>query len=158
MEGSAFYALWEFGIHNREFSSPPSPQLSQDINWMQIRIFFRLIEFSDGNTSSNPFPYHEVYFYVLEAVPMCLAILCYNVTHPGTVLQGPEARLPTIRSLVFKKRRGRKQQAGSGGKGGVEMGSNYVELGEESISIHVELEGKDPREGRNSFREKFRLW
>jgi hypothetical protein len=89
---------------------------------------------------------------------MCLAILCYNVTHPGTVLQGPEARLPTIRSLVFKKRRGRKQQAGSGGKGGVDMGSNYVELGEESISIHVELEGKDPREGRNSFREKFRLW
>jgi hypothetical protein len=60
---------------------------------------------------------------------MCLAILCYNVTHPGTVLQGPEARLPTIRSLVFKKRRGGKQQVGSGDKGGVEMGSNYVELG-----------------------------
>ncbi|KAH8775981.1 RTA1 like protein-domain-containing protein, partial [Hyaloscypha sp. PMI_1271] len=64
------------------------------LGFITIRIFFRLIEFSGGNTSSNPFPYHEVYFYVLEAVPMCLAILCYNVTHPGTVLQGPEARLP----------------------------------------------------------------
>jgi hypothetical protein len=70
---------------------------------------------------------------------MCLAILCYNVTHPGTVLQGPEARLPTIRSLVFKKRRGRKQQAGSGGKGGVEMGSNYVQCVKELLILLILL-------------------
>jgi hypothetical protein len=89
---------------------------------------------------------------------MCLAILCYNITHPGTVLRGPEAALPTIRSLVFKKRRARKSKSGSGVEGGVEMGNKYVELGEEQVSLHVELEGKDPREGRRSFREKFGLW
>jgi hypothetical protein len=124
---------------------------------MQIRIFFRLIEFSGGKTSSNPLPFHEAYFYVLEAVPMCFAILCYNITHPGTVLQGPEAQLPTIRSLVFKKR-ARKVPVTVGGEDGEELVSNYVELGDEPVSKYIELEGKDPREGRRSFREKFALW
>ncbi|KAE9364408.1 RTA1 domain-containing protein [Stipitochalara longipes BDJ] len=125
------------------------------LGFITIRIFFRLIEFSGGKTSSNPLPYHEIYFYALEAVPMCFAILCYNITHPGTILQGPEAHLPTIRSLVFKKKGGRTpQEVGNGAK----MISKYAELREESVGIHVELEGKDPREGRRSFREKFGLW
>jgi hypothetical protein len=78
---------------------------------------------------------------------MCFAILCYNITHPGTILQGPEAQLPTIRSLVFRKRSGRNMGGLAGGEDGVELVSEYVEL-----------EGKDPREGRRSFREKFGLW
>jgi hypothetical protein len=56
---------------------------------------------------------------------------------------------------VFKKRKSRKSR---GVENGGEMDSKYVELPEESVSIHVELEGKDPREGRRSFREKFGLW
>jgi hypothetical protein len=78
---------------------------------------------------------------------MCLAILCYNITHPGTILQGPEAQLPTIRSLVFKKRRARKAQVGLS-----------VEDGEELAGKYVELEGKDSREGRKSYRAKWGLW
>ncbi|PMD37550.1 hypothetical protein L207DRAFT_493027 [Hyaloscypha variabilis F] len=127
--------------------------LYASLGFITIRIFFRLIEFSGGKTSSNPLPYHEVYFYVLEAVPMCFAILCYNITHPGTLLKG--VRLPTIRSLVFKKKAGGKPR---GVENGAEMASKYVEIGEEEASVHVELEGKDPREGRRSFREKFGLW
>jgi hypothetical protein len=84
---------------------------------------------------------------------MCFAILCYNITHPGTLLKG--VRLPTIRSLVFKKKAGGKPR---GVENGAEMASKYVEIGEEEASVHVELEGKDPREGRRSFREKFGLW
>jgi len=91
-------------------------------------------------------PYHEAYFYVLEAVPMCLAILCYNITHPGTILQGPEAQLPAIRSLIFKKRRA---------KAKVAMGN---EDGEELVGNYVVLEGKDPREGRKSYRTKLGRW
>src|ERR1039457_3888050 len=72
---------------------------------LQIRIFFRLIEFSGGKTSSNPLPFHEIYFYALEAVPMCLAILCFNITHPGTLLRGPEAQLPSVRSINFRRKR-----------------------------------------------------
>lgn len=36
--------------------------------------------------------------------------------------------------------------------------SKYSELGEYSADMHMELEAKDPREGRRSFREKFGLW
>ena len=89
---------------------------------------------------------------------MCFAILCYNITHPGTILQGPEAQLPTIRSLMFKKRGARKAQIQRGGDGGEEMVSKYAELSVEEVSLHVELESTDPREGRRSFREKFGLW
>lgn len=70
---------------------------------------------------------------------MCFAILCYNITHPGTILQGSEAQLPTIRSLIFKKRRAEKAQLGMGN-----------EDGEELVDKYVELEGKDPRGGRKS--------
>lgn len=73
------------------------------LNKSQVRIFYRLIEFSAGENSSNPLPVHEIYFYVLEAVPMCLALLAFNVTHPSSILKGPEADLP---KLNLWKRRG----------------------------------------------------
>jgi hypothetical protein len=158
VERAAVYTLCEFGVHYCMASLFFLPQSSLRTNYMQIRIFFRLIEFSGGKTSSNPLPYHEAYFYVLEAVPMCFAILCYNMTHPGIVLQGPEAQLPTIRSLVFKKGRARKTPVAVGGSDGEELVSHYAELGDEPLGKYIELEGKDPREGRRSFRQKFGLW
>jgi len=80
---------------------------------MQVRIFYRLIEFSAGKDSSNPLPYHEAYFYALEAVPMFCAIAVFNITHPSSIMKGPDARLPGIRSLM---RRGFKQIDGEGGE------------------------------------------
>ncbi|KAI1453007.1 RTA1 like protein-domain-containing protein [Annulohypoxylon moriforme] len=60
-----------------------------------IRIIFRLVEFSSGSTGvSNPLLTNETYFYVLEAIPMLLAILSFNIIHPGIVLIGPESEMP----------------------------------------------------------------
>jgi len=61
---------------------------------IQIRIIYRLAEFSRGNGPSNPLPYHESYFYIFEAVPMMLAIAILNITHPGTAPRGPDSELP----------------------------------------------------------------
>lgn len=61
---------------------------------ISTRIIFRLIEFSSGLDKSNRIIYHEFYIYVLDAAPMVLAIVIWNVFHPGTRLQGPDAQLP----------------------------------------------------------------
>ncbi|MCJ1291596.1 hypothetical protein MMC34_003141 [Xylographa carneopallida] len=63
---------------------------------ISIRIYFRLIEFSAGTDSSNPFPYHEIYFYAFDAVPMLLALATMNIVHPGRVLVGPGSELPRM--------------------------------------------------------------
>lgn len=59
-----------------------------------IRIIYRLIEFSRGFGTDNPLPYKEIYFYILEAVPMFFAILIWNAIHPGRYMQGPDSKLP----------------------------------------------------------------
>jgi len=71
---------------------------------------FRLVEFSSGNKPSNPIPFHEAYFYVLEAVPMLLAVLSFNIIHPGSFLVGPDSELPGIMTIIriaWQKRRGK---------------------------------------------------
>ncbi|KAJ6584374.1 RTA1 like protein-domain-containing protein [Mycena capillaripes] len=57
-----------------------------------IRIIFRLIEFSSGVYS--PLTMHEAPFYCLEATPMFIALLLWNVWHPGQVLVGPDSEFP----------------------------------------------------------------
>ncbi|KAJ6584385.1 RTA1 like protein-domain-containing protein [Mycena capillaripes] len=57
-----------------------------------IRIVFRLIEFSSGVYS--PLTMHEAPFYCLEATPMFIALLLWNVWHPGQVLVGPDSEFP----------------------------------------------------------------
>lgn len=66
-----------------------------------VRIIYRLIEYSRGFGKDNPIPYHEAYFYVLECVPMLIAIGTWNVAHPGSLLQGPDSELP--RSWLSRK-------------------------------------------------------
>ncbi|CZR56476.1 related to RTA1-involved in 7-aminocholesterol resistance [Phialocephala subalpina] len=91
------------------------------LGFITVRIFFRLIEFSGGKTSSNPLPFHEGYFYALEAMPMFFAIMCFNVNHPGRVLVGPESELPGLRETFWKKgrggRRGKKGVSDESGEG-----------------------------------------
>jgi RTA1 like protein len=62
--------------------------------FITARIIFRLFEFSGGEDTSNPVPYHEWYAYAFDAVPMLLAILCWNLLHPGRIIRGPDAKLP----------------------------------------------------------------
>lgn len=75
---------------------------------IQIRILFRLVQFSSGTSPSNRLVSSEAYFYLLEAVPMVTALLSFNVVHPGTVLKGPESEMPgffaTIKAKCFRRR------------------------------------------------------
>lgn len=68
---------------------------------------FRLIEFSQGSDVSNPLLTSEAFFYFLEALPMSLTILSFNITHPGTILTGPDSEMPGFFSTLKALRRGR---------------------------------------------------
>jgi len=39
---------------------------------------------------------HEFYLYVFDAAPMFLALLIFNLYHPGRVLIGPESEYPKL--------------------------------------------------------------
>ncbi|KAL8785636.1 MAG: hypothetical protein Q9195_008556 [Heterodermia aff. obscurata] len=80
-----------------------------------IRIIFRLTEFSAGEDPSNPLPFHEIYFYAFEAVPMFLALAIMSVAHPGKVLKGPASDMPQniiIRKLKCCGKRGKAGRVG----------------------------------------------
>ncbi|KAJ7243549.1 RTA1 domain-containing protein [Mycena rebaudengoi] len=82
--------------------------LYASLGLITIRIFFRLIEFSAGREKDkNPLPFHEVYFYVFEAVPMLFALAAMNLVHPGSVLVGPDAEIPGLMTLLCGWRRKR---------------------------------------------------
>lgn len=59
-----------------------------------IRIVYRLVEFSAGLGISNPLPKNEPLLYILESTPMFLAILVWNIFHPGRYMYGDDANLP----------------------------------------------------------------
>ncbi|KAJ7307799.1 RTA1 domain protein [Mycena albidolilacea] len=80
--------------------------LYASLGLITIRIFFRLIEFSAGKEADkNPIPFHEAYFYVFEAIPMLFALAAMNVVHPGSVLVGPDADMPGLKTLMCGWRR-----------------------------------------------------
>jgi hypothetical protein len=59
------------------------------------RIIFRMVEFAGGiDPAKNPIPYHEVYFMVLDALPMFVAIVLMNIVHPGRILKGEGSEFP----------------------------------------------------------------
>jgi hypothetical protein len=58
-----------------------------------IRIIYRLIEFSAGLGNSNPLPKNEALLYVLESTPIFLAILIWNIFHPGRYMHGDDAKM-----------------------------------------------------------------
>jgi RTA1 like protein len=61
------------------------------------RIIFRLVEFSSGlDPSVNPIPFTEAYFYVLDALPMVLAMVLINIVHPGRIMTGPDSEFPRL--------------------------------------------------------------
>ena len=58
----------------------------------KLRIVFRIIEYSHGLDSS--IPNHEAYQYTLDSLPMLVALVVYNVVHPGRVLH--DTTMPSI--------------------------------------------------------------
>lgn len=69
----------------------------------QIRIIFRMVEYSNGVSSTSPILRYEVYQYVLDLAPMFLAFLLLNIFHPGRVLTGPESEFPRLSRAEKKK-------------------------------------------------------
>ncbi|KAJ4139553.1 hypothetical protein NW765_003456 [Fusarium oxysporum] len=75
---------------------------------ISVRIIYRLIEFSGGMGQDNALVTHEVYFYILEAAPMFLALLAFNAVHPGRIMTGPNSDMPGLFSFIKNKIKGRK--------------------------------------------------
>jgi len=52
-----------------------------------------LIEWSSGLDSL--IPNHEAYQYVFDSLPMFLALVIYNVVHPGRIMPGKKSDFPS---------------------------------------------------------------
>lgn len=81
-----------------------------------IRIIFRLAEYSNGLESS--IPNHEAYQYVLDTTPMLIALVAFNVVHPGRIMAGHEANFPS--------RKERKAYFKEGGRGWIGNGNGFL--------------------------------
>ncbi|KAI9889893.1 MAG: hypothetical protein M1814_004728 [Vezdaea aestivalis] len=66
--------------------------LYASLTLISLRVIFRIVEFS--NLDNPTLAKHEVYTYVLDAMPMFLAAALFNIYHPGRVLVGPESEFP----------------------------------------------------------------
>ncbi|KAJ5747137.1 uncharacterized protein N7511_008833 [Penicillium nucicola] len=73
------------------------------LGMITIRIIFRIAQYAQGTSSTNPVLTHEWYEYVFDAVPMFVGLVALNIFHPGRVLQGPDSTFP-------KKSRAEKQE------------------------------------------------
>ncbi|KAF2102283.1 hypothetical protein NA57DRAFT_64807 [Rhizodiscina lignyota] len=67
-----------------------------------VRIIFRLIEYSSGLNSS--IPNHEVFMYIFDTTPMWIAILLFNIMHPGRIMPGKESDLPSRKEYKAEKK------------------------------------------------------
>ncbi|KAF5680453.1 RTA1-like protein [Fusarium denticulatum] len=94
---------------------------------ISVRIIYRLIEFSGGMGQDNALVTHEVYFYILEAAPMFLALLAFNLVHPGRIMTGPNSDMPGLFSFIKNKIRGRngKQLLEDPSDSDVELNTRY---------------------------------
>ena len=73
-----------------------------------MRIIFRLVEFTGSiDPSTNPIPFHEYYFYTLDAFPMMTALLILAVVHPGRFITGPNS---SLRDATREERKVRKAE------------------------------------------------
>lgn len=78
----------------------------------QIRIIYRLAEFADADSAGNsPLSKHEAPFYCLECVPMFIAMVIWNVWHPGRYIVGEDSEFPKKVKLSRKDKALMKQQA-----------------------------------------------
>ncbi|CAG8125893.1 unnamed protein product [Penicillium olsonii] len=66
------------------------------LGMITVRIIFRLAQYAQGTSASNPVLTHEEYEYVFDAAPMFLGIIALNVFHPGHILRGPDSSFPRL--------------------------------------------------------------
>ena len=73
-----------------------------------IRIIFRLIEYANGFKSTIPL--HEAYQYVLDSTMMLIALVLFNIFHPGRLMPGRESNLPSRKERKILKKEGKRPQ------------------------------------------------
>jgi RTA1 like protein len=76
--------------------------LYASITLISVRIIYRLVQYASGFLST--IPTHEAYFYCLEALPMFIALLIMNITHPGRTLIGPDSEFPSRKQRKEEQR------------------------------------------------------
>ncbi|KAH8125216.1 hypothetical protein ACSS6W_004119 [Trichoderma asperelloides] len=87
------------GHHHDNFEDPSGCfwllyALYAVLAFITMRIIYRLIEFTKGlDPSVNALPFHEYYFYSLDAFPMMAALLILAIFHPGRFIRGPNSSL-----------------------------------------------------------------
>jgi len=81
-----------------------------------MRIIFRICEYSKGLNSTVP--NHEAFQYCLDSLPMLLALVLFNVVHPGRIMAGKKGDIPS---------RKQRKQAHINAKTDVETGKVEVE-------------------------------
>lgn len=81
-------------------------------HWWQIRIIFRLVEFTGGvSPETNPIPFHEEYIYALDCFPMMVALLILAIFHPGRYLVGPDSEFVRLSRKEKKAAKQAKKEA-----------------------------------------------
>lgn len=91
------------------FDTATGPLLIYHIS-NQIRIAFRLAEYSQGTSADEPTNTHEWYQYVFDALPMFLAAVVFNIFHPGRILQGPDSGFRHAKRIAKMEKKQRKFQ------------------------------------------------
>jgi len=76
------------------------------------RIIFRLIEYSSGINST--IPQHEEYQYIFDSTLMFIALVLFNVFHPGRMMPGKESNWPKRKERKAMKKAGETPQGRAG--------------------------------------------
>ncbi|EPS29314.1 putative lipid transporter atnI [Penicillium oxalicum] len=80
------------------------------LGMITIRIIFRISQYAQGTSPTNPVLTTEAYEYVFDAVPMFLAVLVLNIIHPGRVLQGPDSGFSAMRRAEKQAKKNKKME------------------------------------------------
>ena len=110
---------------------------------LQIRIVFRLCEYSKGLTSH--IPNHEAYQYCLDTLPMLLAFMLFNVVHPGRIMRGTDANIP---SRKVRKQTGAVSKIVQ--QEGAPIDSRDLEVGQEAATSKAQQSIVESVEGATS--------
>ncbi|KAI9155565.1 Protein RTA1 [Paramyrothecium foliicola] len=112
-----FFMVVTFSFHMRISKNPTPVSLTVTRPWrtllavlylssalIMVRSVFRVAEYvlgSDGELKSK-----EIYLYLLDATPMVLVALMYNIVHPGrTICRDPYSKCDSTTSLDALERR-----------------------------------------------------
>ena len=102
---------------------------------------FRIIEFSGGHVTTV-IEDNEWFAYVFDSGPMFLALLLFNVRHPGAFLQGPGSE---FEKQTWKQRWARRRQRKTTGALEVRVDSEEAIMTEDKVPASMAAEATEQR-------------